>query len=73
MACCCLVGRLRHVKDCRSYFDAGLDYLKGEDVTHERRIGRFELNLVRVEFEVMLGEVIPQIDESVVMVPGGIC
>lgn len=42
-------------------------------MTHERRIGRFELNLVRVEFEVMLGEVIQQIDDSVVMVPGAIC
>lgn len=42
-------------------------------MTHERRIGRFELNLVRVEFEVTLGEVIEQIDDSVVMVSGGIC
>ena len=72
-ACGCLVQGLGHVKNSGDYLFTRLESLTGKDVTHERCSGCFELNLVRVEFKIMLGQTIQQIHDSAVMVPGGLC
>ena len=67
------VLRLGHVQNSSAVLSAGFKPFRGEDVTHKRCSGCFELDLVQVELEVMLGETIMHVDDSAVMVLGGIC